>query len=129
MEDVVVTLKLSFRLAVVAGLGLAPMGYAHGPQQSKDSAPPVAASPDQKIADAVAAKISGTPSLSGLTIQVACEKGVVEVSGVVSDAAQHDAIVKTARSTANVKLVRDAIKVGAIQTVSDGPARNEVLGN
>src|SRR3954454_5239672 len=105
MEDVVVALKLSFRLAVLAGLGLAPVGYAHGPQPSKESAPPAAASHDQQIADAVAAKISGMPSLSGLTIQIVCDKGVLEVSGVVGDAAQHDEVVAAARTTAGVKLV------------------------
>jgi hypothetical protein len=128
MEDVVVALKLSFRLAVLAGLGLAPVGYAHGPQPSKESAPPAAASHDQQIADAVAAKISGMPSLSGLTIQIVCDKGVLEVSGVIGDAAQHDEVVAAARTTAGVKLVRDALKGNTIQPVADGP-RMEPLGN
>jgi hypothetical protein len=128
MEDVVVTLKLSQRLAVVAGLGLASLGYAQSPQQPQQPAPQVAASADQKIADAVASKISGTPSLSGLTIQVVCENGVVEVSGVCNDPAQHAAIVKAARSTSNVKLVRDAVTVASIQTVSNQPPRGEALG-
>jgi hypothetical protein len=128
MEDVVVALKLKLSLAVSAGLALAPMGYAHGPQPSKDSAPQAAASADQKIADAVAAKISGTPSLSGLTIEVACEGNVVEVRGVCGDAAQHDAIVKAARATTGVKLVRDGLKVSGIQTVSMQPP-GEMLGH
>src|SRR5262245_34407560 len=127
MEDVVVALKLKLSLAVSAVLALAPMGFAHGPQQSKDSAPQAAASADQKIADAVAAKISGTPSLSGLTIEVACEGNVVEVRGVCGDAAQHDAIVKAARATTGVKLVRDGLTTSGIQTVAmQGPGM--VLG-
>ena len=128
MEDVVVSLKLTHSLAVAAGLCLAPMGYAHGPQPSKESAPQGAASADQAIADVIAKQIAGTPSLNGLTISVACDGGVVEVSGTVNDAAQHDVIVKAARGAANVKQVRDALKVNGVQQVAMQPP-NEQLGH
>lgn len=124
MEDVVVTLKLPYRLAAAAGLCLASLGYAQQPQ-TRMSAPQAAVSADQKIADAVASKIAGMPSLSGLTIQVACEKGVVEVSGVVGDASQHSAVVHAARSTKGVAQVRDAVKVSGVQQVK---APQEQLG-
>jgi hypothetical protein len=112
MEDVVVTLKLAYSLAVSAGLCLASLGAAQGPQQTNSALAPAAA--DQAIVDAIAAKIAATPSLSGLTIQVVCQKGVVEVSGTVGDAAQHDAVVHAARSTKNVSLVKDNLAGGAI---------------
>jgi hypothetical protein len=124
MEDVVVALQLSYRLAAAAGLCLASFGYAQGPQ-SNVSEPKTAATADQKIAGAVAEKIAGNPSLSGLTIQVACDKGVVEVSGAVADAAQHQVVVHAARSTKGVVQVRDALTVASIQQVK---APQEQLG-
>jgi len=74
MEDVVVTLKLPYRLAPRPGFGLASLRVRSraANRNLRSRSRRVGESEDRGRRRA---KIAGTPSLNGLTISVACEKG------------------------------------------------------
>jgi hypothetical protein len=72
---------------------------------------------NQVLADAVAQKVMSSASAQGADVSIVAKDGVVTLTGTCTDAAQKAAVLKDARTTAGVKLVKDGLTVGMIQQV------------
>lgn len=69
---------------------------------------------NQKLADAVAGKLAGTPAMQATTdLQLFTDGGAVTVTGTCKDEADKKAILKVVSTTDGVKLVKDGLKVSA----------------
>ena len=78
---------------------------------------------NQKLAEAVAAKLSASNVTDGSEIRIVTEAGTVTVSGNVKDAQQKTSILQTVRVVPGVTLVRDGLMVGSMvrQAQATGP--------
>jgi hypothetical protein len=80
---------------------------------------------NQKLAGAVADRLTATGSFHGADLSLVTEGGVVTVTGMARDAAHKQAILQDIRVVPGVKMVRDGIKVGGLMqaqaTVPMGP--------
>lgn len=83
---------------------------------------------NQKLAEAVADRLTSSGSASGADVSLVTEAGVVTATGMCRDAAQKQAILQDIRVVPGVKMVRDGIKVGGFMqaqaTIPMGPAAN-----
>lgn len=99
-------LAFSRRWAAAACIGLSAFA---GSGSARAAEPPMASAtnPDQRIAEAIARKLSATPQVNGYQVEVTCEHGVVEVTGSVKDPQQAAAISGIVRSVNGVTRVVD----------------------
>jgi hypothetical protein len=104
-----VKVRALFPLAAAAGLWMPAAIYA---QQ------PVAANPNQQLADVVAARLRGTALVAGADVSIVAQDGTVRLTGTVRDAAQKDQLVATVKAVGGVVTVRDSLG-----TVSAGVVR------
>jgi hypothetical protein len=103
-------------LTAALGVSLLPLGsgWAAEPLLSDPSpAPATAADPaaNQRVAEGIAARLRGSGRLQHYTIDVAFAGGVAELTGTVADAAQRDAALAVAGTTAGVSRVIDRLQV------------------
>jgi hypothetical protein len=91
---------------------------------------PATATPadNQRLADAIVARLTATGSVAGADLSFHTEAGVVTVTGMCRDAAHKQAIMQDVRVVPGVKMVRDGVKVGGVMqaqaTVPMGPLAN-----
>lgn len=107
-----------------------------GSAVAADKAKPTAAKPaktttvtpavNQKLAEAIADRLTATGSAVGADVSLVTEGGVVTVTGMCRDAAQKQAVIQDVRVVPGVKMVRDGVKVGGLMqaqaTIPMGPA-------
>lgn len=70
---------------------------------------------NQKLADAVAGKLTTSPAMMSADVQLYTDGGVVSVVGTCKDEAQKKEILGMVSKVDGVTLVRDGIKVGAVK--------------
>ena len=73
-----------------------------------------AAVSNQKLAEAVASKLTTSPASQGADLSIETADGTVSVSGVCKDPAQKTALVTAIRTVPGVKLVKDGLTVGGM---------------
>jgi hypothetical protein len=103
-------------LAAAAGMLVGGQALAAEPARLPASAAPPSA--NQKLADAVAGRLTAAGVAADLT--VIAQDGVVTLTGVVKDAAQRDRIVREAKQTQGVAKVRDGMSAPAAVTPAQG---------
>jgi hypothetical protein len=98
-----VKVRLPFRLAAAVGFWLTSLGFAQEPIPNTSANVALA---DQRLADAVAERISQTQASNGAHAEIMVVNGAVELVGTVTDAAQRDEIVRAAQGVHGVVQVR-----------------------
>lgn len=73
------------------------------------------AADNQRLAEAVAARLTSTSIADGADVSLVTDSGAVTVTGTAGTAAQKTAILQEIRVVAGVKLVRDGLTVGGVQ--------------
>ena len=78
---------------------------------------------NQKLAEAVAARLSASTISEGADVSIVTESGTVTISGSVREAQQKNAILQEIRVVPGVLLVRDGLVVGSMvrQAQAGGP--------
>ncbi len=119
-------------LAVAVGLwvgGLAPAGEPK--YLPADSATPSRTTPvsNQQLADAVASKLRQGGHMGAYTINIRCVNGTVELSGRVTDAAHHDAVIQTVLGVPGVSTVVDGLLAANFQPITQTQAPAPGAGN
>lgn len=97
-------------LAAVVGLWLG--GHALAETPARPGINPIAQPSNQALADSVAAQLQ-RGGLRGYTVDISAVDGVVELTGRVADAAQHDELIRQALAVPGVKRVVDGTVTGA----------------
>lgn len=94
---------------LAAALGMWVGGHALAQEPTGTAVP---ASANQKLADAVADKITTLPEAQGADVSLSCVGGVVTVTGGCHDAGQKTAILQAIRVIPGVKMVKDGLTAG-----------------
>jgi hypothetical protein len=118
-----VTVRKSIWLAAV-GLCLA---QASPTRAAEPPAEPVRLTPvpanhvsNQKMADAIAANLRESGQLRHYSVEISFAAGTAELSGTVTDQAQHDEVLRIVQGVPGVERVRDRVTLtGSLQTVAD----------
>jgi hypothetical protein len=99
--------RLAYCLMVGVGLCMATPTV-----QAQEQVAPmqVALSADQKLAEAVATELQSSGA-TGFAIDITCNKGVVELTGVVRDQSEKSKILNTVSRVAGVKKVQEKLVV------------------
>ncbi len=108
-EDDTVALRIPYRLAAAACLGLSSAAGAADLFAVKPAA--VAVNSDQQLADAVANMLAQSGNLNGYRVEVSCEAGAVELTGAVRDQKQKDEVSKVVRSIRGVRKIDNKLDV------------------
>ena len=95
---------------LAAALGL--LGGASLPAAEPTTTVAAASAANQKLAEAVAARLTATPVADGSDITINTENGAVTVKGTCLTAEQKKNILSEIRVVAGVKVVRDGITIG-----------------
>lgn len=122
-------LRFPYRMAAAACLGVATAASAAPPKFFKSSTPPAAAKAgkaDQQLADAIAKKLSATPALKGLKVDIACRSGAVELTGSVRDQDQRSQVVAAIMGIDGVAKINDqlvdrSVEVQPVQATAAAP--------
>ena len=86
-------------------------------QPAEAAAPASDAGANQKLAEAVAARLAGTTVTEGADVSLVTDSGSVTVTGQCQSAAQKKAILEEIRVVSGVKLVKDGLAVGGVRQV------------
>lgn len=104
-----------YPLAAAAGLWMPSLGLA---QQ------PVAANPNQMLADSVASHLRATGVAANSDVAISAQEGVVTLTGFTRDPAQKDRITAAVKSVRGVLAVRDGVNTparGIVQVKDTAP--------
>jgi hypothetical protein len=122
-EDVAVFVPIRFPLAFVLGVCVLhpSAGGAAEPPSPGPSQLSIAPSPNQRIADAIAAQLRDSGVLRHYDVDIACREGAVELTGSVADAGQREQVVRLVQGVPGVERVVDHLSLaGAILPVQAG---------
>lgn len=108
--------------ALAASLGLWLGGQAVAQHKGASSA--AITVPNQKLANTVAATLEKSGTLRGQAIDITATDGIVELSGKVTDQAQHDAVISTVLTVPGVKSVIDSLTPATLLPVRPVQAIN-----
>jgi hypothetical protein len=117
-EEDAVTVRSCSLLAAAVGLWLAnphprfaaAQETAREPARLEVQPTPADRSANQRLADAVAAKLRACGELHQYRVEVTARAGVVELTGKVANTAQRDLVVRIARNVSGVSAVRDRLE-------------------
>jgi hypothetical protein len=103
---------------------LRPLAVALGLAIGTDALAQAPAPANQQLADSIASRLTGLPEAQTADVSLACNAGVVTVTGTTRDDAQKKAILNVIRVVPGVKQVRDGLTVSPIvrvQGIVNGP--------
>ncbi len=103
-------MKVQKARLLAAALGVVVGGTALA--ADKTSAPTATAASNQKLAEAIADKLTTTTAAQGTDLSIETDNGTVSVIGSCRDAAQKSALLNSIRVIPGVKVVRDGLSVG-----------------
>ena len=101
-------------LAAALGVCLGGAAVAADKAPAKPAAP-AANVTNQKLAEAVADKLTSSAAAQGADLSVETDNGTVTVSGTCRDAGQKTALLGAIRVVPGVKLVKDGLTVGGVR--------------
>ncbi len=101
-------------LAAALGVCLGGAAVAADKAPAKPAAPAVSVS-NQKLAEAVADKLTSSAAAQGADLSVETDNGTVTVAGTCRDAGQKMALLGAIRVVPGVKLVKDGLTVGGVR--------------
>ncbi len=103
-------------LAAALGVWVGGSAMAADKPAPKPAAPAVMVS-NQKLAEAVADRLTSSAAAQGADLSIETDNGTVSVTGACKDAAQKSALMSAIRVVPGVKLVKDGLTVGSTSGV------------
>jgi hypothetical protein len=121
-EDVAVIVPARLSLAVTLGFCLLPRAFGGSVEPPGREPSPLRISPtNQQLAETIAASLKQSGLLQHYDVDIAFHDGVAELTGAVTDAGQHDEVLRLVQGVPGVQRVRDRLSVaGAIVPVQAG---------
>lgn len=112
-------MKVRTLLSLAAATGLAIPAAISAAEPAPLPLSASAATPNQQLADSVAARLRGI-DVTGAQVNITAQEGVVTLSGTVRNAAQKNAIIAATRVAPGVALVRDSLEAPASDVIQIG---------